>query len=130
LRIVVGVLMIILGFLSLGVLGMVVSAVATTRTVSYGTYEAVSVYAGLFLIALISGGGICALLKRGWRWAISGAIGIMFMGLAYMIFAPIVVPAGDPVANALVSATIGGFVALIGLLSVVFLRKRREEFRA
>ena len=69
-------------------------------------WNGVIVFSSFVILVLTIGGGICALRKKAWGWALSGAICSMIAG-----------------------ALISGFLALPGLLAVIFLAIRKGEFR-
>jgi len=113
-RIAAGIMLIITGIASVGVPVQVADMIALTRAASYEEFLELSwslatstpaVLATVVLLVLIVGGGICALRKKAWAWALSGAICSM---IAMGVFAV--------------------FLALPGLLAVIFLAKRKGEF--
>jgi hypothetical protein len=110
-----GIMLIITGIASVVVPGQVAEMIARTRAGSYEEFLDLSfslatsseaMFATLVLLVLIVGGGICALRKEAWGWALSGAICSM---IAMGFYAP--------------------FFALPGLLAVIFLVKRKGEFQ-
>ena len=113
-RIAAGIMLIILGIASLAVPVSVAEMIAQTRTDSYEDFLELAfslmtspwaAIAASVLLGLIVGGGICALRKKAWGWAFSGAICSMIaMGFYHVLF------------------------ALPGLLAVIFLLKRKGEF--
>lgn len=108
-----GIMLIITGIASVVVPGQVAEMIARTRAGSYEEFLELSwslstslVPLGLALLALIVGGGICALMKKAWGWALAAAICSMIaMGFSAVFF------------------------ALPGLLALIFLIKRKGEFQ-
>jgi len=106
-------MLIITGIASVVVPGQVAEMIARTRAGSYEEFLELSwslstslVPLGLALLALIVGGGICALMKKAWGWALAAAICSMIaMGFSAVFF------------------------ALPGLLALIFLIKRKGEFQ-
>ena len=68
-------------------------------------WNGVIVFSSLVILVLTIGGGVCALKRKAWGWALSGAICCMIAMAFY-----------------------GLFFALPGLLAVIFLAIKRSEF--
>ncbi|OGN97243.1 MAG: hypothetical protein A2Z77_06670 [Chloroflexi bacterium RBG_13_51_36] len=115
-------MLIIFGALSWYIVGFVRAATASDWAL-----------AGLPLIGLIVGGGICTVVKRGYWWAFSGAIGLLVAG---SIFAAFYLAARcyaidgyvDPAIQVLRIGASVGFYNAPGLLALVFLVKKKGEF--
>jgi len=104
--------MIVVGLLSSVAPYSVAQEMAWRRTdspeVAYSfitAWNGLIVFSTFVILVLTIGGGICALRKKAWGWALSGAICSMIAG-----------------------ALIMGLLALPGLLAVIFLVKRKGEF--
>jgi len=127
-----GIMLIILGLVSWQVPAQIVNSIAWERATSIEDFVRISsemgtpmVLAGLLLIALIVGGGICALRKKAYWWALSGAVCLILAGITLGAFWP---HFGDPVGGRLAGVLMGVLYALPGLLAVMFLEKRKSEF--
>lgn len=124
--------MIIFGVLSVIIPGHIVNVIAWERATSIEEFIAIQfdmntqmLLAGLLLIVLIVGGGICTLVKRCYWWAFSGAVFLILAGITAAAFWSYGL---DPVSGALAGAIIGVLYALPGSLAVIFLVKRKGEF--
>lgn len=123
-RIAAGIILIVIGVCSV-VLPIKIADVLALNVVesSWGV-----LLLGLFLMVLIIGGGIWALVKKGWGWAFSGAICSVLVGLTYTIVDLFNLSPAAPFAFALGYASIGILIGLIGILAVIFLVKSKGEF--
>ena len=111
-RIAAGILIIIVGLTTPAIAQTVAEMVAgTTDFEAVGSAGATMVLPVLLLLGLTIGGGFCAVRKKQWRWALSGAICSAFIGFAGLIFVPL-----------------GLILFLMGMLAVIFLLKRKGEF--
>ena len=126
-----GIMLIILGLVSWQVPAQVVNTIAWGRATSIEDFVRISsemgtpmVLTGLLLIVLIVGGGICALRKRAYWWALSGAVCLIIAGIILGAFWPHFNDPGGRLAGVLM----GVLYALPGLLAVIFLEKRKGEF--
>lgn len=112
-RIAAGIMLIITGIASVTVPVRVADMIAGTRAGSWEEFLELSwslstslAPLGLALLVLIVGGGICALRKQAWGWALLAAICSM-----------------------VAMAFVWGLLAILGLLAVIFLVKRKSEFQ-
>ena len=120
-----GILLIVFGLLSsVEIPGGVVNAIAWGRATSIEEFIRIQldmgaqmVLAGILLLVLIVGGGICALRKKAYWWAFSGAVCLIFAGIIAAAFQ-----------SYAAGVIIGGLYILPGLLAVIFLVKRKDEF--
>ena len=92
---------------------------------------------GIVVAIFTVGGGICALSRRAYWWALAASICVIVMALFaavyeanhYTIFFPRHMPP-FVVQRVLTHVAAGVLFGLPGVLAHVFLVKRREEFRA
>ena len=122
-RVVAGILIIVLGVFSFIVPSAVADAIAWGRATSFDEWIHIRTDIGvqmalptLLLIVLIVGGGICALTKKAYRWAVSGAIASVVGGIALLL-------------TTVGSAYLGVMYTPIAVLALVLLVKRKDEFR-
>lgn len=112
-RIAAGIMLIIAGLLSSVAPYSLAQRIAWRLTDSpEAAYSFITAWSGLIvfssfvILVLTIGGGICALRKKAWGWALAGAICSMIAG-----------------------SLISGLLALPGLLAAIFLVKRKGEFQ-
>jgi|GEM_PF-1211350 len=122
-RIAAGVMLIVFGVLSVGAVIFIQPPTGSEQA-----------WVALPLMGLIVAGGICALVKRGYWWAFSGAVGLLVVGtifVAFYIAARYWGVAGPipAVTRSVRLAAAGALYNLPGLLALVFLVKRKGEFQ-
>ena len=136
-RMAAGILMIIVSFMSFAVPQQLAEELAFRIADSAETYASLViessgwiVFSSLVSLGLIAGGGICALIKKAWWWALSGAIGCAIIGLIHAMLSLLTTPPTyHNVAGAVGAATLGIICILVGILAVIFLIMRRGEFQ-
>jgi hypothetical protein len=89
-----------------------------------------TIIVGILLVVLISGGGICALAKRCYWWAFSGAICLICTGIiaAALWIYDFLCSHFLVHAAAYLGVSIGVLFLLPGLLALIFLRKSKGQF--
>jgi len=135
-RIAAGIMMIVVGFLSFAVpqgLTEEVGLRLIDSTESLASFMMATsgfiVFSSLVFAVLTIGGGICALIKKSWWWALSGAIGCVIIGVIYAMLSLLRIPPFyHNVAGAVGAATIGIIGMIAGILAIVFLIRRRDNF--
>ena len=132
-RVAAGILMIIVSFMSVYAPIKLAEQVSFILESSYETYSSLNgwiIFSVLVSLGLIAGGGICALIKKAWWWALSGAIGCAIIGLIHAMLSLLTTPPTyHNVAGAVGAATLGIICILVGILAVIFLIMRRGEFQ-
>lgn len=87
----------------------------------------------LAILVLTVGGGIGATKKRAYWWAFAGAIGLVLVGIISAAmqwqYTWFLTPVLDPTMRALWAAVAWGAYGIPGLLALIFLVKRKGEFR-
>ena len=87
------------------------------------------VFLSIVLLVFIAGGGICALIRKAWWWALSGAIGCVIIGVIYAMLCLVTIPSFvHSVAGILGATSIGTTCMLAVILAIIFLTKRRDNF--
>lgn len=136
-RIAAGIMMIIVGlFFSIAVpqgLTEEVGLRVTDSSEAYVSFMMASsgfiVFSSLAFGVLTVGGGICALVKKSWWWALSGAIGCVILGvISAMLSLLRIPPFYHNVAGAVGAVGIGFLCVIAGILAIIFLIKRRGIF--
>jgi hypothetical protein len=135
-RIAAGILMIIASAMSIVVPSDLTSEVGlrvTDSTEAYVSFMLASnsliVPLSLVLLVFIVGGGICALRKKVWWWALAGAIGCTILGVADATLSLLQIPPlYHDVAGAMGITFVGTIAMLAGILAIIFLIKRKGEF--
>jgi len=104
--------MIIVGFLSIAILGRMTYMIARVVSIDV-VIESTQWMVGLVFLSLVltAGGGISAFRKKHWWWALAGAICSVFIGFAMLIY---------PV--------FGLIFPPMAILALIFLIKRKREF--
>jgi hypothetical protein len=113
-RITAGILMIIVGFLSISILGTmtdIISRVAMVVPVDLDEGTQWMVRLTFLSLGLTWGGAICIFRKRTYWLALSGAICSIFIGFLTFIF-----------------GILGYIFFIMAILAVIFLIKRKGEF--
>lgn len=135
-RIAAGILLILAGFMSIAVPQGLTEEVGlrlvgptgslTSFMMASSGFIAVS---GLMLLVLTVGGGICALVKRSWWWALLGAIACVILGAIWAMLSLLrIPPLYHNVAGAVGAATVGILHIIAGLLAAIFLVNSKDSF--
>ena len=106
--------MIIVGFLSIAILGTMTDMIARVAVVvPIDLEEGTQWMVGLtfLLLGLTWGGAICAFRKRAYWWALSGAICSMFISFLTFVY-----------------GILGYIFFAMAILALIFLIKRKGEF--
>lgn len=130
-----GIILIILGSFSFMIPTSVIDAIAWDRATSYWDYFDIQyamsmdwlIPAYFLLIALFVGAGICTLVKRYYVWAFSGAVSLILAGIILAAFS--LLPNDSPLDRALAGILMGMLYAIPGLIAVISLVDRADEFR-
>jgi len=115
-RIAAGILMILVGFLSIAILGTMADVLArVAMVVPIDLDEGTQWMVGLtfLLLGLTWGGAICAFRKRAYWWALVGVICSMLIGFLTFVF-----------------GILGYIFFTMAILALIFLIKRKGEFQA
>ena len=131
-----GIMLIVVGFLSFAVPHGLIEEVGLRLIDSTESLASFMMSASGFIVlsSLVFavwtiGGGICALIKKSWWWALSGAIGCVIGGVIYATLSLLMIPPiYSTVAGALGAAFIGTIGMIPGILAIIFLIKRRDNF--
>lgn len=135
-RIAAGIMTIVVGLLSFIVPQGLTQEVGLRLSASTGDLASFMMGASGFVIflslvfaILTIGGGICALAKKSWWWALYGAIGCVILGVVDAIRSLLMIPPlYHNVAGALGVAIIGLLSMIAGILAIIFLIERKTVF--
>ncbi|MFO7995603.1 MAG: hypothetical protein R6U93_00420 [Dehalococcoidia bacterium] len=123
-RIAAGILLIVLGVLSVVVPASIADMIAWTRAASYEQFLVIRrgmdmqiAFPSLLLVLFIVGSGIYALRKKAYWWALSGAILSVIGGITLFM-------------TTVGGAYFGIIITPISVLALVLLVTRREDFKA
>ena len=126
--------MIITSALSFGVPSQLLDEIAYRIEASAETYFSLLSSGWLtffILVALVltAGGGICALIRKAWWWALSGAIVCVIMGTSEAMLSLLAIPPiYHNIVGAIGAALFGITFISAGIIASILLVKSKSEF--
>ncbi len=125
--------------MAMGVFSVEYTPISLARLIAFitgsefpGAYSVVGVALTVLLVGVIVAGGICALRKKAYWWAFSAGLCAVATGFVRMFWTPFPLPPFHPgrsYPDIWIAYTNVG-VTLLACLVVIFLVKRRGEFRS
>ncbi len=129
--------------MAIGVFSLDYTSISFSRLISSvagsgssGAYSVVGVALTVVVVGLMVAGGILALRKKAYWWVFSAALCAVATGFLRMFWTPFPLPPFHPLAGqpgigfSYTTAYINVGVTLLACLAVVFLVRRRGEFRS